>query len=276
MMSICSGRCFLSEGSTSFWTLVSNSVHSSSAIENSILVLLIICSIVSWAIVLWKVKVIRAARAGNGRFRTLFESSRDTAQLAAHLPRLQPSPDVLIYTAAMAAVGERPGPQGPAAGGGIPIASARGLEERTQMKMEHAGRNEFARMHRGMDVLASIASATPFIGLFGTVLGIMSTFQVLGSAHSASLSVVAPGIAAALIATALGLAVAIPAVFAYNSLMARMDELQEQSDMFTESLSQWLLSAGVFTHLPTLHATGHGSSEPVVVGAGRHVPGAAQ
>ena len=115
------------------------------------------------------------------------------------------------------------------------------------MKMEHASRNEFARMHRGMDVLASIASATPFIGLFGTVLGIMSTFQVLGSAKSASLSVVAPGIAAALIATALGLAVAIPAVFAYNSLMARMDELQEQSDMFNETLSQWLLASGVFT-----------------------------
>ena len=142
------------------------------------------------------------------------------------------------------------------------------------MKMEHAGRNEFARLHRGMDVLASIASATPFIGLFGTVLGIMSTFQVLASAKSASLNVVAPGIAAALIATAAGLAVAIPAVFAYNSLMARMDELQEQSDMFTESLAQWLLSAGLFHHLPASQGQSRaGATSPCWSARGRTCPG---
>ena len=165
-------------------------------------------------------------------------------------------PIVLIYTAALAAVrGQSAGaPRPRPTGRRFPSMPAKGLEERVQMKMEHAGRSEFARLHRGMDVLASIASSTPFIGLFGTVLGIMSTFQVLGSAKSASLNVVAPGIAAALIATAAGLAVAIPAVFAYNSLMARMDELQEQSDMFTETLAQWLLSAGVFHHLPASHA----------------------
>jgi hypothetical protein len=87
---------------------------------------------------------------------------------------------------------------------------------------------------------------------------------------------VAPGIAAALIATAGGLAVAIPAVFAYNSLMARLDELQEQSDMFTETLAQWLLTAGVFHHLPALHTAGHSSSDPLVVGSGAHVPGATE
>ena len=68
----------------------------------------------------------------------------------------------------------------------------------------------------------------------------MSTFQVLGEAKSASLNVVAPGIAAALIATATGLFVAIPAVFAYNWLMARMDEQQEQAEMFIERMGHWL------------------------------------
>jgi biopolymer transport protein TolQ len=267
----------LADGSTSFWTLVSNSVRSSSAIENAILLLLVVCSIVSWAIVLWKIKAIRAAKAGNKHFRDVFDSAQDTGEIAGRLPGLQPSPNVLIYAAAVTAAQTRPAARKDSFdGSAIPINSAKGLEERVQMKMEHAGRAEFARLHRGMDVLASIASSTPFIGLFGTVLGIMSTFQVLGSAKSASLNVVAPGIAAALIATAGGLAVAIPAVFAYNSLMARMDELQEQSDMFTETLSQWLLSVGVFHHLPASHAESHGSTDPVVVGAGAHVPGATE
>jgi biopolymer transport protein ExbB/TolQ len=114
--------------------------------------------------------------------------------------------------------------------------------------MSHAQRTAFSKLHRGMDILASIASATPFIGLFGTVLGIMSTFQVLGSAQSASLNVVAPGSAAALIATAAGLAVAIPAVFSFNWIMARIDEQQEQAEMFAERLTQ---------SMPGLHAVVH-------------------
>jgi biopolymer transport protein TolQ len=266
---------FLAEGGTSFWSLVSSSIRSSSAIENAILLLLVVCSIASWAIVLWKVKAIRAAKAGNRHFGEVFDAAEDTGEVAGRLSSLQPSPNVLIYAAAVAAAEDKSaGRKSPRDGSGIPINSAKGLEERVQMKMEHASRGEFARLHRGMDVLASIASSTPFIGLFGTVLGIMSTFQVLGSAKSASLNVVAPGIAAALIATAAGLAVAIPAVFAYNSLMARMDELQEQSDMFTETLAQWLLSVGVFHHLPASHGESHASSDPVVVGSGAHVPGA--
>lgn len=268
----------LADGGTSFWSLVSTSIRSSSAIENAILLLLLVCSIASWAIVFWKARAIRAAKAGDSRFQDLFDSADTTGDLASALPRMTPSPKVLVYTAALAAAEAGPGMRKnmPNNGENIPINSARGLEERVQMKMEHTARGEFTRLHRGMDILASIASSTPFIGLFGTVLGIMSTFQVLGSAKSASLNVVAPGIAAALIATAAGLAVAIPAVFAYNALMARMDELQEESDMFTESLAQWLLTAGVFHHLPASHGQSHASIEPVVVGSGAHVPGATE
>jgi len=266
----------LAEGGTSFWSLVSTSIRSSSAIENAILLLLLICSVVSWAIVLWKARALRAAKAGDARFQDVFETAETTSDVATALPSLKLSPTVLIYSAALAAVQASPGRRAAADGSGVPINAAKTLEERVQMKMEHAARGEFTRLHHGMEVLASIASSTPFIGLFGTVLGIMSTFQVLGSAKSASLNVVAPGIAAALIATAAGLAVAIPAVFAYNALMARMDELQEQSDMFTETLAHWLLSAGVFHHLPASHAQAHASNEPVMVGSGAHVPGATE
>jgi biopolymer transport protein ExbB len=97
----------------------------------------------------------------------------------------------------------------------------------------------------------------------------MSTFQVLGSAKSASLNVVAPGIAAALIATAAGLAVAIPAVFLYNWLMARMDEQQEQAEMFIERMQAWLASAGAYQHEPHPHATHHDPVKgPVAVRVG--------
>jgi hypothetical protein len=137
---------------TSFWTLVSNSVRSSSAVENSILLLLVVCSIASWAIVLWKIKAIRAARAGNARFGEIFDSAQDTDEVAAKLPSLNPSPNVLIYTAALLAVKDKsPAPKSAASATAIPINAAKGMEERVQMKMEHAGRGEFARLHRGMD-----------------------------------------------------------------------------------------------------------------------------
>ena len=110
------------------------------------------------------------------------------------------------------------------------------LEESVKQKMEHTSKEEFARMRWGLGFLASVGSASPFIGLFGTVWGIMGTFQALGEAKSASLAVVAPGISAALIATAAGLAVAIPAVMAYNWFLGQLDGLQEQADCFIEKV----------------------------------------
>jgi biopolymer transport protein ExbB/TolQ len=265
--------------STSFWQLVVMAIKASSALEVGILILLLVCSIASWGIVLWKLKVIRTAKLGNRQMADAFVAADDIATLARQSDAMAASPNVLIAKAAVASLnngGAKRGAGNGAAGHANPLLAKRGLEERVQMTMEHASRNEFTRMHRGMDVLASIASSTPFIGLFGTVLGIMHTFQMLGTAKSASLNVIAPGIAAALIATAAGLAVAIPAVFLYNWLTARMDELQEQSDMFVESLGQWFLSAGVFQHPPANAHLSHEAGEPIVVGEGAHVPGSRQ
>jgi biopolymer transport protein TolQ len=225
----------LAEGS--FWNLVSNSIKSSSGIENGILAFLGICSILSWAIVIWKYRTLRTSSKSSGAFLEVFERADHGGDIADKIASLGTSPHALIFSAALTA-SEKIGRE---KGGNAPISTR---EERLTMEMQHATRTEFARMHRGMDILASIASATPFIGLLGTVLGIMSTFQVLGNAKSASLNVVAPGIAAALIATAAGLAVAIPAVFAYNWLMARMDEQQEQAEMFIERMTHWLHRIG--------------------------------
>lgn len=208
----------------SFWQLVSESLKASSVIEDAILLLLVLLSIVSWAIVIWKLRTIGAARRGNQAFVERYEQSTDSMDVSG----LPPSPNAIVYASAQSVT-----QRGSRLNGSGPQAS----NEEVAMAMQHASRNEFTRMTRGMDILASIASASPFIGLLGTVLGIMGTFQVLGSAKSASLNVVAPGIAAALIATAAGLFVAIPAVFAYNRLMAGIDEQQEQTEMFIERLS---------------------------------------
>jgi len=234
--------------SGSFWTLMSDSIRASSALENGILLFLVFCSIVSWAIVIWKVRTLKAARQGNAAFGQQFDKAADAAQLKAGLAGAAPSPNALAFSAAMKATSKDS--SGPA------TASQNAMV----MAMQHAARGEFTRMTRGMDILASIASASPFIGLLGTVLGIMATFQVLGSAKSASLNVIAPGIAAALIATAAGLVVAIPAVFCYNRLMAGIDEQQEQTEMFIERAAAWL-------HAPGVHAdAGHIEHRPLAVG----------
>lgn len=217
--------------SGSFWELVSSSIKASSALENGILAFLGVCSIVSWALVLWKYRTLRTASRSSATFLSEFDRAEHKRDLADRVASLGTSPHALIFAAAVSAA-DKIAKEGKG--------SAKTSDERLTMEMNHATRTEFGRMHRGMDILASIASATPFIGLLGTVLGIMATFQVLGQAKSASLNVVAPGIAAALIATAAGLAVAIPAVFSYNWLMARMDEQQEQAEMFIERMQHWL------------------------------------
>lgn len=246
-------------GGTSFWTLVVNSVKHSSPVENSILLLLLVCSILSWALVIWKMRTLSQAKAGAAAFLGQFSKANSIGEMEAKVEGMPRSPQGLIYTAAVEALADAKGK-----------ATGAMVEQRVTTAMDHACREEFTRMHRGLDILASIASSTPFIGLFGTVLGIMATFQALGSAKSASLNVVAPGIAAALIATAAGLAVAIPAVFLYNWLMARMDEQQEQAEMFAERLEQWLVAAGAYQHTDgNAHPIHHTSPETNAVRVGR-------
>jgi hypothetical protein len=112
------------------------------------------------------------------------------------------------------------------------------------LSMQHASLVEFGRLQKGLGFLATIGSTAPFIGLFGTVWGIMHTFRDLSSMKSASIAVVAPGIAASLIATAAGLAVAIPAVMAYNWFLAAIDDLQDQSETFMDRMLALVRASG--------------------------------
>ena len=110
------------------------------------------------------------------------------------------------------------------------------LSQRIERGMSVAITREIGRLERGMTFLASIGSVAPFIGLFGTVWGIMNSFQSLATNTQNALSIVAPGISEALVATALGLIAAIPAVLFYNKFIAQLDKLTSKYENFSEHL----------------------------------------
>ncbi len=221
--------------SSSMWGIVSHAVAGASALEQGILLLLAILSVVSWAIIFAKLTALKRCRHNGDAFLAAVMGAAHSGEALERGKAAGPSPQLAVFAAAVQALDEaRNEPDPPAAAGYIPLRTRKNLAERLRLRMEQANREQFAKLARGMDVLATCGSASPFIGLLGTVWGIMATFQVLGTAKSASLQVVAPGISAALIATAAGLFVAIPAVAAYNRLSARLDEEQERSDGFMD------------------------------------------
>jgi biopolymer transport protein TolQ len=248
---------------TSMWELVKGSVLSSSPLEQAVLALLIVFSVISWAIILMKVKAIKRAGVNNADFLKTFENADNVNDIA--VPNVEaPAPLNAIYKSGMAAADEAQA-----------LAQSHPDEylDKLQQRMQHTAKGEYGTIRWGLGFLASVASASPFIGLFGTVWGIMATFQNLGDAKSASLAVVAPGIAAALIATAMGLAVAIPAVMAYNALLAKIDELQEGGDMFIERVTLLVRTeqaqAAAARPAPAAKAAPAPKAAPVAVAAGK-------
>lgn len=234
--------------SQTLWQLVYHSVQISGGVEKAVLLVLAALSVLSWALVLYKVRLVRRTAVDNARFLEAFAGASHTGAVLREGPKY---PNALMFAvfrtgmecwraerAGSAPDDDRPGVDD------LPLRTPRNLDEKVLQSMQHASQEEFARMYGGLDILASIGSSSPFIGLLGTVWGIMATFQALSGAKSASLQVVAPGIASALIATAMGLFVAIPAVVAYNWIMARLDELREKTSAFIEKAFLLLQSSG--------------------------------
>jgi biopolymer transport protein TolQ len=163
-----------------------------------VLAILLLFSVISWAVIFFKYRYLSKAEKQTRAFlRSLM--ARDEKSLPAHAKSLSLSPAANLYLAAM---GER---------------GSEGI--RRALRRQEA--DEVEKLESYLGFLATTGSITPFIGLFGTVWGIMNSFRGIGLKGSASLAVVAPGIAEALIATAMGLAAAIPAVIAYNYFLGR-------------------------------------------------------
>lgn len=178
-----------------------------------VMVLLLLASFWSWAIIFEKVLRLRRLKERAGQFEEAFWSGGSLDDLYDRLDNRPPDPMSSIFVSAM-----REWRRSAARGIAATAEVKHGLQQRIERVMEIAMGREMDRLERHMTFLASVGSAAPFIGLFGTVWGIMNAFTSIAAAKNTSLAVVAPGIAEALFATALGLVAAIPAVIGYNKL----------------------------------------------------------
>lgn len=197
-------------------------VSSTGVVAKLVLLMLLAFSVISWAIILTKWRLLRRARVQSGRFVRAFRKAQRLQDIAAVADQFRPSPLVGVFEGGY----EEYKRQASAVGG---LRSLTGV----QRGMQIGASEEITRLERNVPWLAITAAVTPFVGLFGTVWGIIDAFHGLGTAGAATLRAVAPGISEALITTAAGLAAAIPAVVAYNLIAASIREFAARSDDFT-------------------------------------------
>ena len=206
-------------------------VSSSDAVTKGVLVLLAVLSLVSWAIMLAKWWEFRALDRASARFVEDVERSTKFEQAAALARRAKPSAFTRVVTRAADFLGDVRAAQAAAPEGARATLTAAQVEAlRLVLDSEaEASRDQYGRY---IPVLAIIASASPLIGLLGTVLGVISAFLGISQKGSGNIGAVAPGVAAALLATAAALSVAIPAVFGYNIFAHRMNRVAARVDGF--------------------------------------------
>ena len=193
--------------------------------------LLIVMSLVSWAIIIAKSFHLRRATSQTSAFLDVFRRSQRLSEVASQAEPLQTSPMVGLFRAGYVEIDAQVKARGRGETGGqksYQISSLPALER----SLRRAANLETTHLSRGTSFLATTAAASPFIGLFGTVWGIMGAFRDIGITGSTSLVAVAPGIAEALINTALGLIAAIPALMGYNYFANRLRELRSQMTDF--------------------------------------------
>ena len=197
-----------------------------------VMLLLLIASLVSWAHIYRKWQVLRGAKAEAATFEKRFWSGIDLVELYKQITKRR---DELGGASALFEAGfaefARLRKQGLA---------PEFIIEGAQRTMRVTLRREMDRLEDNLAFLATVGSTSPYVGLFGTVWGIMNSFRALGTAQHATLSMVAPGIAEALIATAMGLFAAIPAVIAYNRYSNDLDRLESHFEAFQEEFTTLL------------------------------------
>ena len=171
-------------------------------IVKSVIIILIVSSVYSWAIIIEKFRLFKKINQSTEEFETKFWNSKSAESFYNNLPANIEDPMALVFKDAMQNLLKRK--------------SKTDLHERMTTMLETGIEKQMSKISKGYTFLATVGSTAPFIGLFGTVWGIMNSFQSIAISRNTSLAIVAPGIAEALFATALGLLAAIPAVIAYN------------------------------------------------------------
>ena len=214
-------------------------VRNSGPVAFAVLIILLLASLLSWAIMLSKWRTFSRARKESTNFLRAFRKSGRLSEIAAVAEQFQPSPLVPIFNEINDEYQRQTG------GRGLPR-NAAGLERAALT----AASETLTNMEARMTWLATIAAIAPFVGLFGTVMGIIDAFHGLGTAGAATLRAVAPGISEALITTAAGLAVAIPAVIGYNQLTAQLREFAARMDDFGRELLNAIENAAMLSAPP--------------------------
>jgi biopolymer transport protein TolQ len=247
------------------WTLISRTFEQSGGIEKAVFLLLIVLSLASWSVMLYKLVDFARQRGNNRKFLKIFEDADTLGTASSAAKSLDASPLSEIFQAGMVVLEKTPPNPGaelhPADPRRISMKPVVSKDEWLRTGLEHAAANQIQSLKKGLGFLATLGTTAPFIGLFGTVWGIMATFRALGAASSTSLSVVAPGISASLIATAAGLAVAIPAVIGYNYFLAKIEEFEETHTQFCENFFLLVKSSGYWQAGPGTH-TGQAAVQP--------------
>ena len=189
---------------------------------------LLLASVWSWAIIVDKTFLYARVRKQMDRFEKVFWSGQSLEDLYRSLTGRTPTAMAAVFVAAM-----REWKRSFESGARSPI----GLQTRIEKVLDVAIDRETERLERRLLFLATVGSSAPFVGLFGTVWGIMSSFQAIAASKNTALAVVAPGIAEALLATALGLLAAIPAVIAYNKLSNDAGKISQRLGSFADEFS---------------------------------------
>ena len=201
-------------------------------IVKAVLIVLLAASFWCWAIIFEKISKLRRIRRKTAQFEESFWSGNPLDDLYQRVSSQALDPMAAMFTAAMREL-ERSTKRG------LTLTESKrvGIQQRIERAMHATMSREMDKLERNMTFLASVGATAPFIGLFGTVWGIMNSFQAIAVQKNTSLAVVAPGIAEALFATALGLVAAIPAVIAFNKINNDLSRYANHLDAFASEFS---------------------------------------
>jgi len=189
-------------------------------VVKSVIIILIVCSIYSWAVIIDKFRLFKKINKSSEEFEEKFWNSKSAETFYHSLPAKVDDPMAVVFQDAMESL--------------LKKKSKNNLSERMSTFLEVGIEKQMSKIDKGFTFLATVGSTAPFIGLFGTVWGIMNSFQSIAISRNTSLAIVAPGIAEALFATALGLLAAIPAVVAYNKFNTDSQKYSQKLENFSK------------------------------------------
>tara|TARA_Y100000817_G_scaffold58093_1_gene43068 strand:+ start:2768 stop:3442 length:675 start_codon:yes stop_codon:yes gene_type:complete len=189
-------------------------------IVKSVIIILIACSIYSWAVIIEKIKLFKKINSSSEDFENKFWKSKSAENFYDNLPSKTEDPMARVFMDSMQVM--------------LKSKRSSNLNEKMSRMLEINIEKQMEKIEKGYTFLATVGSTAPFIGLFGTVWGIMNSFQSIAISRNTSLAIVAPGIAEALFATALGLLAAIPAVVAYNKFNNDAKKYSQKLENFSK------------------------------------------